>query len=80
MITLRIYGIKTGDSQVVLSEEEAAKRIIQAVDKMAARGQSVVARFDDGTELDIARRSGILEQLQKKEGSTVTVVPPVSGG
>lgn len=86
MITLRILDPKKGDSSSLITEEEAAERILEEKKK----GRAAFAKWDDNEILELMTKTGIASQLKEKDelvqelqnhdGQTLTLIPPVAGG
>lgn len=75
---IRILSPKHGDQVVELAPQEATKLILQ--EKKAGRVGFV--KFSDGEIMEMMERTGILQQLERKEqeGASATIVPLIAGG
>lgn len=83
---IKILSPQHGDQVLELAPQEAAQRIIE--EQQAGRANFV--KFSDGDIFNLMKRTGILQQLQKRELKKVieskdesveaTVVPNIAGG
>lgn len=83
---IKILSPQHGDQVLELAPQEAAQRIIE--EQQAGRANFV--KFSDGEIFNLMKRTGILQQLQKRslrkvieskdESIEATVVPNIAGG
>jgi len=67
-----------GDQVLELSAAEATDLILEE----KREGRVGFVKFDDGDVLEMMERTGILQQLERKEqeGASATIVPVIAGG
>jgi len=77
-LKIRKLDPKYGDQVLELTAVQATDLILEEKDA----GRVGFVKFDDGQILEMMERTGILQQLERKEqeGASATIVPIIAGG
>ena len=75
---IRVLSPQHGDQVVEMAPQEATELIL----KEKSAGRVGFVKFSDGDIMDMMERTGILQQLERKEqeGASATIVPLIAGG
>ena len=77
-LKIRMLSPFYGDQVVEMAPLEATELILEEKEK----GRVGFVKFSDGDVMDMMERTGILQQLERKEqeGASATIVPIIAGG